>query len=350
MSERTSPAALLATLCGLLLAAFLISKSGGRSAGDDGPQLVVYCSCDAAIAEPVLARFREQTGITVDVRFDEEASKSLGLANLLIAERDDPRCDVYWNNQALGTDRLRREGVLQPYESPNAARIPAAFRDPRNYWTGFSGRLRVYLFHTDAVTPVDDLTADRLLQAAQLDRVTIAQPMFGTTLSHYAVLAAELGLDGLQNWHTSLQQRGIRQVRGNSMTRDLVAEGICDLGFTDTDDAFGAIDKGRPVTLRPVRTPGGQTICLPNTVAIVAGCRHPEPARQFVDFLLSSEVELMLARASARQIPLGPIDDALLSDEVRQLREWSQEAVSLKPAADVHQEVLDWLLSEYTTP
>lgn len=341
---------LAATLCGLVIAALLISKFGSGRAVGDGPSLVVYCSCDAAIAEPVLDRFRQQTGIRVEVRFDEEANKSLGLANLLIAEKDAPRCDVYWNNQALGTDRLRREGVLAAYESPNAGRIPAGFRDDRFFWTGFSARLRVYLLNTDQVPQPDAATVETLLKATQLDRVTIAQPVFGTTLSHYAVLAADIGLDELQAWHQSLQQRGVRQVRGNSITRDLVAEGICDLGWTDTDDAYGAIDKGRPVQMLPVRLAGGQTICLPNTAALIAGAPHPEQARQFIDFLLSEEVELMLATASARQIPLGPVDESQLSAEVRQLREWSLDAVSLGPAARMHQQVLDWLLSEYTAP
>ncbi|MCR9197049.1 MAG: extracellular solute-binding protein [Planctomycetaceae bacterium] len=348
MSDRTSPRMLAATLCGLVIAALLISKFGNGRSDGDGPSLVVYCSCDAAIAEPVIEKFRQRTGISVEVRFDEEANKSLGLANLLLAEKGAPRCDVYWNNQALGTDRLRREGVLEAYESPNAGRIPAGFRDADFYWTGFSARLRVYLLNTDEVGKFDPATVDVMLTATQLDRVTIAQPVFGTTLSHYAVLAAQTSLEELQQWHRSLQQRGVRQVRGNSITRDLVAEGICDLGFTDTDDAYGAIDKGRPVRMLPVRLADGKTICLPNTAALIAGCPHPDEARQFIDFLLSENVELMLATASARQIPLGPVDESQLSDEVRQLREWSRDAVSLRPAANVHQQVLDWLLSEYT--
>lgn len=347
MQDRTSQRILIATLCGLVLTAFLIPMLSSDSE-DDGQQLVVYCSCDASIAEPLIAEFQRQSGIAVEVRFDEEASKSLGLANLLIAEKSEPRCDVYWNNQALGTARLKSEGVLQPYESPNAARIPRGFRDPDFHWTGFSARLRVLLFNTNRVASIDQPSASLLLQATNLDRVTIARPMFGTTLSHYAIVAAEKGLDGLMAWHGSMQNRGVRQVRGNSMTRDLVAEGICDLGFTDTDDAYGAIDKGMPVAMLPVRTDDGRTMCLPNTVAMISGCRHRQQAEEFIDFLLSEQAELMLAEASARQIPLGPVDESQLSDEVRELLQWSQDAVPLGPAAAVHQEVLDWLLSEYT--
>ena len=66
-------------------------------------RLVVYCAHDQQLAEGVISRFEQSTGIQVDVRYDEEANKSLGLTQLLIAEKDSPRADVFWNNQLLGT-------------------------------------------------------------------------------------------------------------------------------------------------------------------------------------------------------------------------------------------------------
>jgi iron(III) transport system substrate-binding protein len=45
---------------------------------------------------------------------------------------------------------------------------------------------------------------------------------------------------------------------------------------------------------------------IPNSLAILAGCPHPETARQLVDFLLSAEVEAALAKGPSGQIPLQP--------------------------------------------
>ena len=56
----------------------------------------------------------------------------------------------------------------------------------------------------------------------------------------------------------------------------------------------------------------------------------------------------MLAQSAARQIPLGRIDEALLSEEVKQLREWAAYGVELNGAATINQQVLDWLTAEYT--
>lgn len=311
----------------------------------DSNRLVIYCAHDATYAQPVLDDFTKQTGIEIDVRFDEESNKSLGLTNLLIAEKDQPRCDVFWNNQTLGTIRLQSEDVLQPYISLNAKRIPDIFRDDKGYWTGFAARLRVYIVNTDLIDATEQAVGEKLAQAS-LEDVAIAKPIFGTTLSHYSVLAAELGLDGLKQWHADLHQRGIREVRGNSMSKDLVVSGACEVGFTDTDDFYAAIDQAAPVAMVPIRTPKGSTICMPNSVAMIRNCRHPELARQFIDFLLSAEVEIQLANGGARQIPLGSVDNERLPPQLFELQRWAKEGAALQPAAAQNEDVLNWLRSE----
>ncbi len=309
--------------------------------------LVLYCSHDSVFADSIIQQFEAKSGITVQVRYDEETNKSLGLANLLITERAQPRCDVFWNNQTLGTIRLKEEGLLAAVDPDLFARIPKQFKDTENQWAGFAARLRVYIVNTDRMVATPEVL-DEMLKSTSLSNVAIAAPLFGTTLSHYAVLCDRLGLDGLKAWHESLHNRGIREVRGNGAVKDLVAAGACDFGFTDTDDAFAAIDAGSPVTMLPVRLDDGKTICLPNSVAMIRNCPHPDAATEFIEYLLSEEVELALANSGSRQIPLGPVDNAQLSNEVLQLTKWAADAVSLNGAAKHHSDVLKWLSSEYT--
>ena len=309
--------------------------------------LVLYCAHDSVFADSILRQFEAKTGITVQVRYDEETNKSLGLTNLLITERAQPRCDVFWNNQTLGTIRLKQEGLLAVVDPAVFARIPGQFKDPDNQWAGFAARLRVYIVNTDRMQATEtDVAA--AFKANSLSNVAIAVPLFGTTLSHYSVLCDRMGLDGLKAWHASLRARSIREVRGNGAVKDLVAEGACDFGFTDTDDAFSAIDAGKPVTMLPVRLESGQTICLPNSVAMIRNCPHPAVALRFIEFLLSEEVELALANSGSRQIPLGSVDNAQLPTDVLELKKWVADGVSLDGDAKHHDEVLKWLTTEYT--
>ncbi|MFN9971941.1 MAG: ABC transporter substrate-binding protein, partial [Phycisphaerae bacterium] len=141
--------------------------------------------------------------------------------------------------------------------------------------------MRVIIINTELMQETDDAVR-QAFESGDLSDAAIAVPLYGTTLTHYSVLNAEYGLKKLQEWHRSLHDRGIREVRGNGAVRDLVAAGACRMGWTDTDDAFGAIDDGKPVRMIPARTDSGRTIVIPNSVAMIAGCRHPREAEQFI--------------------------------------------------------------------
>ena len=327
-----------------LVTAVLVPMLMNRRA--DVPSVVVYCAHDSIFADSILKTFEQRTGIQVQVRYDEEASKSLGLTSLLLQEKASPRCDVFWNNQTLGTIRLQQAGVLQPCEPAIFSRIPGQFRDPDHHWCGFSGRMRVWIINTDANPGSEDFVASTMA-GQNLSRVSIAVPLFGTTLTHYTELCHDVGLPALKDWHQSLHQRGIREARGNGAVRDLVAAGLCDLGLTDTDDVFAAIDAGKPVDMLPYRLPGGKTICIPNTVAMIRNCPHPSEARQLIAFLLSEETERNLALSPARQIPLGPVNPESLPDDVQRLLPWAADATTPTLAAEQDAVCLSWLTSIY---
>jgi iron(III) transport system substrate-binding protein len=330
--------------------------------------LVVYCAHDAIHAEKVLRDFEKQTGIPVSIRFDTEATKSLGLVELLIREKDAPRCDVFWNNELLGTLDLQERGILEPYKGTGFARIPAAFKDPAGHWAGFAARLRVYIFNTRS-TQVEGRPTDPELPfegsaslasavkipwpsdptispRADLSRMAMAKPLYGTTLTHYCVLWNAWGGPNVEAWHRDWRRRNLRELNGNAAVKDAVAEGVCDSGWTDTDDFFEAKDAGKPVAMMPVRLKDNATICIPNTVAIIRGAKHAASARKLVDFLLSEETELALANSRSRQIPLGPVPAERLPAEVRELVEWAKDGVDLKALGPARAACLAWLKAE----
>ncbi|MBL8815882.1 MAG: ABC transporter substrate-binding protein [Planctomyces sp.] len=344
MASRTGIRWTIASIVAVILAVMIpILRQSSRSAN----RVVLYCAHDSIFADAVIRKFESATGIDVEVRYDEEASKSLGLTNLLIAEKDQARCDVFWNNQTMGTIRLKAAGVLEPWKSENYGRIPAQFRDADGYWTGFGARMRVFVINTNRMAGTVQAVND-YLQGPTLSEAAIAIPLYGTTLTQYTVMCAELGFESLQQWHADLRSRGIHEARGNGAVKDLVADGVCRLGYTDTDDVFVALRQGKPVTMQPVRLQSGKTIVIPNSVALIRGCPNPGNARTLIDFLLSEEVELMLAASDARQIPLGEVDESRVPAEVRELRQWANDGVDQTLALEYDEKVLNWLSQEYT--
>lgn len=305
------------------------------------PPLVVYCAHDSIYAERILKQFETATGIRVAPRFDTEASKSLGLLELLIREKEQPRCDVFWNNELLGTLDLQERGMLHAYAGPGYSRIPKAYKDADGFWTGFGARLRVYIINTN----LSEATESQIQKHLQgdLSRVAIAKPLYGTTLTHYSVLWQALGREKVQAWHTESRERGLREVNGNATVKNLVAKGVCHFGFTDTDDYFVAKDEGYPVTMLPVRLDDGHTIAIPNTVAIIRGTKRLAEAKQLVDFLLSETCEVELANSRSRQVPLGDVDEERLSAEVREMRPLVESGYSLTSLSPARAACLQWL-------
>ena len=333
---------LFAVVAGLLVAAYHFGRAGGRD------RLVVYCAHDSVYSESILREFQKRSGIAVAPVFDTEATKSLGLVERLIREKDAPRCDVFWNNELLGTMDLAGRGILLQYKGAGYERIPAAFKDPGGLWAGFAARLRVWILNTEAASRID-ASAIRTGEGLKgdLSRAAIAKPLYGTTLTHYSVLWDAWGADRLKAWHRDWRERGVREVLGNATVKNLVARGICDVGLTDTDDVFVAYDEGRPVQMEPVRIDGGATICIPNTVAIIKGTRREAGAKRLVDYLLSEECELALANSRSRQVPLGPVDEARLPEEVRELAKWAAKGYPLSSLSRARAECLGWLKREY---
>jgi len=328
----------------LAIAILALMALFGRS---DRESLVVYCSHDSVYSEEVLRDFERSTGIPVVIRFDSEATKSLSLTSLILAEREHPQCDVFWNNEVLGTMRLAEAGVLETWKGSGWQRIPEQFKDPDGLWTGFGARMRVWIVNLDHMPATDEAVRKRLAEN-DLSRAAMARPLYGTTLTHYAALWLEQGEESLKQWHHDVRQRGLREVNGNAVVKNLVASGACDCGWTDTDDFFLAVDDGHPVAMLPARTDSGQTIAIPNSAAIISGTRHRDAARRLVDYLLSAETELRLARSRARQIPLGEVDRNSLPDEVRSLTDAAQDSIDMRQLPGSYSACLKWLTAEYS--
>jgi iron(III) transport system substrate-binding protein len=173
---------------------------------------------------------------------------------------------------------------------------------------------------TPAPTSIYDFFDERY----PADSLGIAYPMFGTASTHAAALYAVLGRDEAQAFFNRLNDRGVRVVDGNSVVRDLVANGQLTFGLTDTDDACGAVERGAPViiVLPDQETTGLGTLIIPNTVAVIAGAPHEQEARQFVDYLLKRDTEAELVQSGWIQIPVrdgGIVNPCMNSTGIRMM-------------------------------
>lgn len=308
----------------ILVAAVLILLIGCRRS-DLKPEVVVYVSVDQVHAEPVLREFERKSGIRVRAVYDVEASKTTGLANRIAAEKARPQADVFWNGEFIQTLRLKADGALTPSNPPAAASIPALMRDPEGQWFASGARFRAILVNTQRLESRDrpQHWADFASMQMPGSELAIALPLFGTSSAQAAALYATLGPVKGRELYAGLRQKGVRVVDGNSVVRDLVADGSAAAGWTDSDDSCEAIAKGASVEMVLPDQDGAGTLMIPGTVAKVAGAPHPHAADALVEFLLQPSTEKMLIDSGFFQVsvrPNGSVNPCLGSRTVKTMQ------------------------------
>ncbi|MEM5874774.1 MAG: extracellular solute-binding protein [Candidatus Aenigmatarchaeota archaeon] len=269
-------------------------------------KVVVYVAHDQDLSEPILKEFEKVTGIKVEALYDTEATKTVGLVNRLLAEKNNPQADVFWNNEMIRTILLKDNGILQPYCSPNAVDIELSYKDKDCYWTGFGARARVILYNKNYVSKEDEpKSIFDLAKPAWKGKTCMGNPLLGSTSTHMAALFASLGEEGAKSLLIKLKENGIQVLESNSMVRDKVVIGDCWVGLTDTDDAYDAIKEGKPVEMIfPDQGPNDMgNLVFPNTIMLINGAKNIDEAKKLIDFILTSKVEEELAR-TALQMPL----------------------------------------------
>lgn len=320
--------------------AALVAGLAACSRSADKPEVVLYSSVDDQLLRDVAGAFERESGVSVKIVGDTEATKTTGLVERLVEEKARPGADVWWSSEPLGTIRLAREGVLEAYRSADEDGIeggwPREFRANDGTWYAFACRGRVVVYNTKKLGDAPPRTLAELTQARFKGRIGMARPQFGSTRGQMGALTAQFGEPALRAWLTALQANGLRLYDGNSAVVHAVAYGEIDAGLTDTDDVYAGQREGWPVDMvfAPARLgtsaePDGPML-LPNTVALIHGAAHPRQARALIDFLLSERAERMLARSESRNFPVRP---ALAHDPAMRAPEGAR-APDLERAAD----------------
>ena len=305
----------------------------------DSNEVVVYVSEDQVFSEPILKDFEADTGIRVRAVFDTEETKSTGVMNRLIAEKGNPQADVYWANEPIRAIVLKQKGISEKYYSPNSDGIPANFKDPQGYWTGFSARARVLVVNAED-TPSSILA---YIDEKWSNKGVVANPLFGTTTSWVAALFTIWGEDIAGNFMEKMKQNGTKISTSNGESTMLVVNKEFVFSLVDSDDATNAIRDGKPVRqIYPDQDEGGLgCLVLPNAAVLIKGGPNPENGKKFIDYVLSSQTERKLAFADCAQIPLH--EGVETPDDVIKIEELRSMQVDFETVAKKLQEIQPYL-------
>jgi len=276
MVQRLIPAVLVVCL----------AASGiGACSTDGGEALTVYSGRNEELIGPILERFAEDSGIDVDVRYGDSAD----LALLIDQEGDRTPADVFISQSPGAAGFLAADGRLAVLGDDVVDAVPAEYRGPDGEWVGLTGRARVLVYNTDAISESElpdsvlDVTAEEYR-----GRIGVA-PANGSFQDFVSVLRDEVGDDGALEWLEGLVAIDAQTYANNTAIVEAVGRGEIDIGLVNHYYNERVLDEDPDASSANhffVEGDIGSTV-LVTTGAIVEGTDVRDQADELLEFLVS---------------------------------------------------------------
>ncbi|MGL4513125.1 MAG: extracellular solute-binding protein [Lacipirellulaceae bacterium] len=293
------------------LLAFLLAALAGCT--DPRPlQVVVYTTVPEEVGKPIFDAFTRQTGVPVVATHQAGRAVAASLSERLAAEREQPKCDLYWTDDPLELLRLEGLGVLRKQLLEAEAEYPADSRSPDHAWFGFALRARVIVVNKQLLK--EDRwprSLEALSDPQWTDKCGVSHPLAGASATHSACLFKAWGPERAEEYFKKLK-RTCRVLSGSKQVAAAVARGDLWLGLVNSDDAMFEKEKGAPIELiYPDQPEAGSpddalgTLFVPQVVAMIDKSPEPRGGQALAEFLLTPMVECRLVDGPGAFVPLN---------------------------------------------
>lgn len=290
---------------GLGLAAITLVAPLLAACGEDEPKLVIYNAQHEPLLKALAPEFTKETGIEVELR----NGKDLELSNQLVQEGDASPADVFLTENSPAMSQVEAAGLFQELPSDLVAPIPEQYRPRSGLWTGFVARSTVLVYNTDAIEESELPTS--ILDLAEpewKDRLSFSP----TGADFQAIVAGVLELEGEEAttaWLQGIKDNG-KVYDGNNLVLEAVDSGEIEVGIVyhyywerdrkengDVSDNsaqhyFGNQDPGAFVSV--------------SGAGVLASSDMKDEAEQFIEFLVNTAGQQILADSYALEYPLNP--------------------------------------------
>ena len=133
--------AALAACCGVLAGC-------GTASGTDSQSITLYNGQHVQTAEALVNAFEKATGITVNIRSDDEDT----LADQIVTEGSHSPADVFYTENSPPLESLQAKGLLAKVESSTLSLTPAKYSSPDGDWVGVSARVSVLIYNPSLIS------------------------------------------------------------------------------------------------------------------------------------------------------------------------------------------------------
>ncbi len=266
--------------------------------------LTVYSGRSQSLVPPLLEAFREQTGVSIKVKYAGSAST----AATLLEEGDNTPADVVFLQDPGTLGSLAASGMLAGLPQETLDKVDARFRDPNGRWIGTSGRARTIIYNTETINPDTDLPASILDYTGKEWKGRVGwAPRNGSFQSFVTALRLQLGEDGAREWLEGMKDNDAREYPNNVSIVQAAATGEVAVGFVNHYYLERFLEEHGPeFTARNHFIGNGD----PGALVLVAGVgmlnasENKETAEEFIEFLLSKQAQEYFA-SDVKEYPVA---------------------------------------------
>ena len=234
----------------------------------------------------------------IDVRWLDMGSQEI--LDRLRFERVNPQADVWFGGPASIFDRGIEDSLLAPYRPVWADAVEHRGIGPRDLYYPVYRTPAVIAFNSRAVSRQDaPHDWDDVLDPRWKDKVIIRDPMASGTMR--AIWGLILLRSLRQTGDTAEGMAWLRRLDGQTKTYTISPallyeklarqEGL--ISLWDLQDILITQARGMPLDYV---FPRSGTVVIDDGIGLVRGSRHPDAARAFIDFVGSTDAQLLTAR------------------------------------------------------
>ncbi|HWR24103.1 MAG TPA: ABC transporter substrate-binding protein [Feifaniaceae bacterium] len=266
-------------------------------------ELVVYGSCEdpyiAAACQAFEAKYgiktswQRLTGGEVQAKIEEE--------------NGNPSADVWFGGTSDPQSVCASEGLLEAYDARNAVNLVSdKFRDPDGYWYGiYRGVLGIFynMEELDRLNLPYPTDWDDLLDAKYKGLIWFSNPNTASTAKLTINTFVQMrGLDAAMEFFKALDPNVAQYTKSGGGPSKSVGSGECVIGIGFLHDAIYQITQGYDNIGMCV--PASGTSCEIGATSMFKGCKHPNAAKLWIEFALTSECVELAAGAGSYQFLL----------------------------------------------
>jgi iron(III) transport system substrate-binding protein len=318
----------------------LVAAAAGLSCRNDKRTPLVLYSPHGRDLLGLVEKSFEAAHPDVDVRWLDMGSQEV--YDRIRSEKANPQADLWFGGPDTIFARGAREGLLQPSHPGWADLIPADARGPNDLYFGAYRTPAVLVYNAAVVSAADaPKDWDDLLDPKWKGKIIIRYPLASGTMRAFfgMIFARSLEKTGGTTQAIDWLKRLDAQTKSYEMNASILVQRIARReGLVTVWDLPDELLEMRQSKELAYVFPTSGTPVIDDAIGLVKGAKHPDAARQFLEWIGSPEAQRIAAEKAYRLPARTDIPPA-------ELPEWARDVSSRMVAAR-----LDWALLERELP